>query len=47
MDSSVFSLVKRWGLGTYHGLRRRHINTYLNEFAFRYNRRDPRPGRTP
>lgn len=35
----VFSLLKRWGLGTYHGLRRKHIDTYLNEFAFRYNRR--------
>jgi hypothetical protein len=35
----VFSLLKRWGLGTYHGLRRRHIDTYLNEFVFRYNRR--------
>jgi len=35
----VFSLLKRWGLGTYHGLRRKHINTYLEEFVFRYNRR--------
>jgi hypothetical protein len=35
----VFSLMKRWGLGTYHGLRHRHIETYLNEFVFRYNRR--------
>jgi len=35
----VFSLVKRWGLGTYHGLRRKHLDTYLNEFVFRYNRR--------
>jgi predicted RNA-binding Zn-ribbon protein involved in translation (DUF1610 family)/transposase-like protein len=35
----VFSLMKRWGLGTYHGLRRKHIDTYLNEFVFRYNRR--------
>lgn len=35
----VFSLMKRWGLGTYHGLRRRHIDTYLNEYVFRYNRR--------
>jgi hypothetical protein len=26
----VFSLMKRWGLGTYHGLRRKHIDTYLN-----------------
>jgi len=34
----VFSLVKRWGLGTYHGLRRKHVDTYLNEFVFRYNR---------
>lgn len=35
----VFSLMKRWGLGTYHGLRRKHIETYLNEFVFRFNRR--------
>src|SRR5712671_1944920 len=35
----VFSLMKRWGLGTYHGLRPKHLDTYLNEFAFRYNRR--------
>jgi len=35
----VFSLMKRWGLGTYHGLRRKHVDTYLNEFVFRYNRR--------
>jgi len=35
----LFSLLKRWGLGTYHGLRRKHIDTYLNEFVFRYNRR--------
>jgi transposase-like protein len=33
----VFALLKRWSLGTYHGLRRRHL--YLNEFVFRYNRR--------
>ena len=35
----VFALVKRWGLGAYHGLRRKHADTYLNEFVFRYNRR--------
>jgi transposase-like protein len=35
----VFSLLKRWSLGTYHGLRRKHVDTYLNEFVFRYNRR--------
>jgi transposase-like protein len=34
-----FALMKRWGLGTYHGLRRKHIDMYLNEFVFRYNRR--------
>jgi ISXO2-like transposase domain len=31
--------MKRWGLGIYHGLRDKHLDTYLNEFAFRYNRR--------
>jgi transposase-like protein len=35
----AFSLMKRWTLGTYHGLRRKHVDTYLNEFVFRYNRR--------
>lgn len=35
----AFSLLKRWALGTYHGLRRQHVDTYLNEFVFRYNRR--------
>lgn len=35
----VFALMKRWGLGTYHGLHRKHVDTYLNEFVFRYNRR--------
>ena len=35
----AFSLMKRWSLGTYHGLRRKHVDMYLNEFVFRYNRR--------
>ena len=35
----AFSLMKRWSLGTYHGLRRKHDPRYLNEFVFRYNRR--------
>ena len=35
----AFSLMKRWSLGTYHGLRRKHVDTYLNEFVFRHNRR--------
>ena len=25
-------------LGTDHGLRRKHVDTYLDEFVFRYNR---------
>ena len=35
----VFSLMTRWRLGTYHGLRQKHIDSYLNEFVFRHNRR--------
>jgi hypothetical protein len=38
-DDRAFSLLKRWALGTYHGLRRQRVDTYLNEFVFRYNRR--------
>ena len=39
MDSPGFFAMKRWSLGTYHGLRRKHADTYLNEFVFRDNRR--------
>lgn len=35
----VFGNLKRWALGTYHGFRRRHLQAYLDEFAFRWNRR--------
>lgn len=35
----VFSNLKRLGLGVYHGFRRRHIQAYLDEFVFRWNRR--------
>ncbi len=35
----AFALLQRWALGTYHGLRRKHVDTYLDEFVFRYNRR--------
>lgn len=35
----VFSNLKRWGLGVYHGLRRQHLRRYLDEFVFRWNRR--------
>ncbi|EKY27176.1 hypothetical protein HMPREF0185_02149 [Brevundimonas diminuta 470-4] len=34
----VFSNLKRWGLGTYHGFRRRYLQAYLDEFCFRWNR---------
>lgn len=39
----IFALLKRWALGVYHGLRRRHIQRYLEEFTFRFNRRLSRP----
>jgi hypothetical protein len=35
----VFSNLKTWALGVYHGLRRKHLLSYLDEFAFRFNRR--------
>ncbi len=35
----VFSNLKRWALGTFHGLRRAHLCRYLDEFVFRWNRR--------
>ena len=35
----VFSNLKVWALGVYHGLRRAHIQSYLDEFVFRFNRR--------
>lgn len=35
----VFSLMKRWMMGVYHGLRARHLNVYLQEYVFRWNRR--------
>ena len=49
----VFSNLKRWALGTYHGLRRQHLQADpglgparpdpgLDEFVFRFNRRHDR-----
>jgi transposase-like protein len=35
----VFSNLKRLALGVYHGLRRKHIQAYLDEFVLRWNRR--------
>jgi transposase-like protein len=39
----VFANLKRWALGTYHGLRAKHLQAYLDEFVFRFNRRHDRP----
>ena len=38
----LFSNLKRWGLGVYHGLRRVNLQHYLDEFVFRFNRRRTR-----
>jgi transposase-like protein/predicted RNA-binding Zn-ribbon protein involved in translation (DUF1610 family) len=38
----VFANLKRWALGVYHGLRQKHLQSYLDEFAFRFNRRRTR-----
>ena len=35
----IFANAKRWALGVYHGLRRQHLQAYLDEFVFRFNRR--------
>ena len=38
----AFSNAKTWALGVYHGLRRQHLQSYLEEFVFRFNRRRTR-----
>lgn len=39
----VASLLKRWLLGTLHGgVSSEHLDAYLNEFTFRFNRRTSR-----
>jgi ISXO2-like transposase domain/Transposase zinc-ribbon domain len=38
----IFSNLKVWALGVYHGLRRQHLQSYLDEFVFRFNRRRTR-----
>lgn len=37
---SVVSNLKTWAPGIYHGLRRQHLQSYLDEFVFRFNRRN-------
>ena len=36
---SVFSLIKRGVMSTFHSVTRKHLPNYLNEFEFRYNTR--------
>ena len=39
----VAALVKRWLVGTYHGaVSHEHLDYYLDEYAFRFNRRTSR-----
>ena len=35
----VFSNLKTWLKGTHHGVSHQHLQAYLNEFTFRFNRR--------
>lgn len=35
----VFSNLKTWLLGTHHGVGQQHLQAYLNEYVFRFNRR--------
>lgn len=35
----VFSNLKTWLLGTHHSVSQQHLQAYLNEFVFRFNRR--------
>ena len=43
----VFSNLKTWALGVYHGLRAKHLQSYLDEFVFRFNRRKSRHAAFP
>ncbi len=38
----VFANLKTWALGVYHSFRREHLQSYLDEFVFRFNRRRTR-----
>jgi transposase-like protein len=35
----VFSNLKSWLIGVHHGVEAQHLQAYLNEFTFRFNRR--------
>jgi len=35
----TFANLKTWALGVYHGLHDKHLQSYLDRFVFRFNRR--------
>lgn len=35
-----FALLRRGVMGTFHHIREQHLDRYVDEFAFRYNRRE-------
>ena len=39
----ILANAKTWLLGVYHGLRRKHLQAYLDEFVFHINRRRSPP----
>jgi hypothetical protein len=39
MVGIVTANLKAWMDGTFHGVRKQHLQAYLNEFMFRFNRR--------
>jgi hypothetical protein len=43
----IFSDLKVWALSVYHGLRRKHLQSYLDEFVYRFNRRRDRHAAFP
>jgi predicted RNA-binding Zn-ribbon protein involved in translation (DUF1610 family) len=43
----IFSDLKVWALSVYHGLRRRHLQSYLDEFVYRFNGRRNRHAAFP
>ncbi|MFQ5382802.1 MAG: transposase, partial [Dehalococcoidia bacterium] len=36
---TIFSNLKTWLRGTYHGVSKKHLGRYLREFEYRFNRR--------
>jgi hypothetical protein len=36
---TIFSNLKAWIRGTFHGVSRKHLQRYLDEFVYRFDRR--------